>query len=240
MGAAEFAPDNKRYSEYSLSFFLEKERSPVIALWAGAPHLYVDRYGGPGIDGVEEMLRKDGRRILCYQPEAYGYSLCGTAESPFTEAALEYYQRSARAAVRLSAPLMELKPLGFLRDRDEGWQEDCLRDNLKKLAKECENQGIPLAVGNGLREEGAAIRDLGAMKRVLKELPEAGVSLNLKALSASGETEEEWMEALGNRIVLVRLETRDAKAAERLSQLGYGGDFVYSPPCPEEGEAAYE
>ena len=39
---------------------------------------------------------------------------------------------------------------------------------------------------------------------------------------------------------LVRLETRDAKAAERLSQLGYGGDFVYSPPCPEEGEAAYE
>ena len=88
MGAAEFAPDNKRYSEYSLSFFLEKERSPVIALWAGAPHLHVDRYGCPGIDGVEKMLRKDGRRILCYQPEAYGYSLCGTAESPFTEAAL--------------------------------------------------------------------------------------------------------------------------------------------------------
>lgn len=237
-GKKRIAPDSEGYALFSLPRFLEDQKQlgyRTVSLWGGSPHIFVDCYGYENPTEIKNLMQGYGISPVSYRPQAYGYTLCAKKSSLLWTSSLDYYRFSAELASKLTAPLMVMSIGGILRDQGRGWQDEAAVDGVRLVARECENQGILLAVIPGTAESGALLNSLTDVERFLMRAENGNVKAAFDAGAARGEHESltDWFRVFGANLCHARTDREAQAFLQEFDETGYQGYYECSSSPPE-------
>ena len=209
-GACSITLSNAHYARFPFTRFLQHQRSlhrTQISLYSAVPHVLLDHQNIEEAAHVKAALEEYGLRAETMIPSNYGYSLFADPGTEHYAISLAYYQNCVRAAKQIGVRVLCLRPQHGRMDRDRQAHLDGCIAMLKEILVTAEAYSMPIALGTAAPKDAAALHTLPKLCSVLREVehPMLGALLDTHIMSQAGETVEQWMTALGDRVYHVFL-----------------------------------
>ncbi len=192
---ADYLEFQKKHGMYKMDFF------------SHAPHLWLDHVQQPDTSELTRLLRQYNIEIEVLTPLSYKYSISSVKNTKQSEATYEYYCNCIKTADILGCRIVVVTIEGGCFDIDFSDQWRWAVEQLRLLCIEAEKQSIILAL---LPSYGKLSPIMTSLPEVVQMIEDVGSNslntvLDTQRISMTGESITQWVEALGNRIVLVRL-----------------------------------
>ncbi len=196
---------NAHYVRYSFAYFLRSQEQLGLkrfSLYGSTPHLFIDHRDFSEVEALACLLAQKGFSISAFLPANYGYSLFAQQATEHFAVSLEYYKNCVRAAKRLGAQVMCLRPQNGLLSEDPGVRMANCIAMMKGILKLAESEHMPVALGTALPASAAALHTAAELQSLLRAVdsPLLGVLLDTYVMSERNERVEEWSQRFGKRL----------------------------------------
>ena len=198
---------NCHYYNYSLDYFFDSMQMygyTTVALWGGAPHVYLDYLSCSDCGRIRRAAEKRGLTIACFTPSGgtYGYQM-GMQPPSQRERVYQYFCKGIKAAAELGCRQMSMNSgWGYWNEPfDTAWERS--KEMIQRLCLEAEKQGIVLTMESLRRAETKLACTLDKTRRLFDEVdhPALKIMIDTTAMGVAGETPKEWFDVFGSDIV---------------------------------------
>lgn len=198
---------NAHYQRYSLAYCLDalaRIGYTSLELWLGGPHVWVDSVTYQDSRQLAKAIRDRGLRVVSTTTPSMAYQYqYSPMEASFLDQCLGYFSGGIRLTAELGAGIMTVNP-GWCY-ATQPWQEGQKRtaELLFRLARVAEENGVTLALESLTPAESAVGDTLAKVKSILERVnhPRLKAMCDTVAVWESGETLDQWFDALGEKIV---------------------------------------
>ncbi|TXK85964.1 TIM barrel protein [Paenibacillus sp. N3.4] len=170
-----------------------------IELWAGEPHLYVNRNILGNIRNIRKQMKSREMKIVCYTPEQciYPYNIAAS-DSHWRQKSVDYFIENLYAALELETDMMLITSgIGdFTVSQEESWKY--ASDSIFQLSKVAEREGVTLALEPLTKFESNLITDSKGLKNMLEEIqsPSLKGMIDTVSMQLANETPEDYFSIL--------------------------------------------
>lgn len=234
---------NISFQFYSLEYFLESVARigfQSVDLWTGYPHMLLDQDYAAQCREIRQRCDDLGLAVSNVTPKVIGWPLNIADESPkIRERAMDYLKRAVDASEILGAPSLQLTPGTGLYDRPREAAWERARESLRRLADFAGGAGKYLALEAIQIVESNLVNNREDLVRMLEEVdsPVLGAVVDTTHMAKNGESLDEYLETLGDRVRRIHLNETDqlpwgeGKAPlqvylNHLNQAGYQGPIT--------------
>lgn len=179
-----------------------------IELWGIAPQAHVPWLSEEEAREIAQSAAGFGLEVICFTPEQVMYPVnIASPDERMREHGVDTFLRAAELAVELGASRLFLTPgRGFEGEPVEpAWQRAV--DSLGRIVTRAESLGLDCVLEPLQRVESNLVNTAAQVRRMVAEVgsPALGVALDTVAMSAAGETVDDYFAELGGLVRHVHL-----------------------------------
>ena len=205
----QLAGSNFHYFCFPLEYFLEAQKRlgfQTIELFGGTPQLWIDAYEHEDGRKIRGKIERAGLTCHVLTPEtaAYQYPLW-TEDEKWRQRSVDYWKQAIQVASEIDCDIVCVTISGGFRDQDVEKQLKNSCECLKVLVNEAQSHGIRLALEAVPEKYGFLVNRLGTVVQILEEVPGLYAALDTAVMVQAGEIVDDWIRALGERIIHVHL-----------------------------------
>ena len=210
MNREQFGNANEHYRFYTFDTFLERQKAlgfKRIYLFGGTPHVWIDAYQK---DNGHEMRRRiEEKGLQCrsrtIETTSQRYALPRIGENDGKS--LRYYELCYAYAVELGVPYVVTAANGFCLDEPESVRNMRLLEMLREQKRQAEAMGVRLVVSAKTGDATNPVQTLSDVRRIIDALgtDAPDFACETAGFYRTGETLEQWIDALGSKLVQVNL-----------------------------------
>ncbi len=201
-----FAIMNMNYMFYPWEYFLDAMVDmgmPNINIWAGHPHLLIDRTDREKVKYIKKTMQDRGIRAVCFTPEQIIYPFNVADADPFIrESSIKTLLRGLEIASELETELYQVVPgYGFHNmPIDAAW--DRAAEAFVKVADYAGKLGLTVILEPLQIVESNLVGDIASAKKMLADVasPHFQLMLDTCHMAVKGENIEDYFTAFGSTI----------------------------------------
>ena len=206
---------NIHYFFYTMEHFLDTMAfldMKKIDLWAGYPHLLLEKGCEPEVKAIRQSAESRGMEIVCCTPEQirYPFNIASTEEA-VRRRSVDYLSFALEMTAEMGAKLFQVVPgFGFFdQPLSDAW--NCCRDSLRVLGEKAEPLDITVVVEPLQLVESNLIVDRFTAKKMLDEVDHPCVKgmVDTCHMAKKGETLASYFDLLGKDIRHIHLNDED-------------------------------
>lgn len=209
---------NRMYQYYTFEEFaltVESLGYTHVDLEAMPPHIWISDRGIDNLDDVQAVLKahKLIATLMTVDSTTNRYMI-NAAEDSRRESSLRYYANCLNLCQELGINMLAVQLQGAWRDEPQKSAFKRAVDSVMQLCRLAESNGVKICVEPLCMCEGPLFTTMAQMSKLIAEVshPLLHVALDLVQINDSGESLEQWFEAFGPQIALVRF--CDARAGK--------------------------
>ena len=203
------AGSNFSYFCFPLNDFLEVQKRlgfETIELFGGSPQLWIDAYEHEDGKKIQKKIKEAGLVCPVLTPEtaAFQYPLW-TENEEWRAYSISYWKQAIAVAAEMGCRIVCVTVTGGFLDQDVEKQLENCCECLKVLVKEAHLHGIRLALEAAPLKYGELVKDLKTVGWMIRNVPGLYAALDTAVMIQAKETVDDWVQALGDRIIHVHL-----------------------------------
>ena len=192
-----------------------------LEFFGATPHFFADSRCNLDCGRIRRLAADNGLNICCYHPEAGRHMLC-ISDNAWRKRSVDLFKRSVSITAELGARIMAVDVTGAFRDEHRASVEKRLVESLSAVCERANETGITLALAVSALDEPGCVHTLSDVASIISSVNSSSLKalLRVSRAAATGETVEQWFEALGDNIVYVHF--TDGRP---------GGAYVWGEGC---------
>lgn len=202
---------NFAYQHQSLERFLDDAAElgrEQVELWGIAPHFHIPQVSDAEARALRRRAASRGLRFRCLTPEQVMYPVNVASPATWLRASsVAMFRRAAELCVELEAELLLLTPGRGREDEPvaDAWRRSV--DAIGEIAGYAAGLGVTCVLEPLQRVESNLVNDSRALARMLDEVgaTNLGAVLDTVGMATAGESVDDYVAALGDRIRHVHL-----------------------------------
>lgn len=180
----------------------------TIELWGIAPHFHIPALTDQEVKAIAKEFRHRDMSVICLTPEQVLYPVNIASGDPrLRSTSIDLFKRSAQICAELGSPYLFLTPGRGYEDEpmEEGWKRSA--EALSIIGEYAQGLGVPCLFESFQRFETNLVNSLATMRRMAADMNSSNYNfvLDTVAMSAAGDTMQEYFEAFPGQISHVHL-----------------------------------